>query len=133
MCKKFTFCRLRHIVHLQTQFIGNHGDELAVRGLAPRIVNGITEIRIQNIHITAIPSDFDRMANGAFHTGARGLVLLCHTRIKLFCHRIDNLRVFDGHDDGIPKIVVSLNVGRHANLVQDLRDLNAQVAAAGAV
>ena len=84
-------------------------------------------------HITAIPSDFDRMANGAFHTGARGLVLLCHTRVKLFCHRIDNLRVFDGHDDGIPKIVVSLNVGWHANLMQDLRDLNAQVAAAGAV
>ena len=59
MCKKFTFCRLRRIVHLQTQFIGNHGDELAVRGLAPRIVNGVTEIRIQHIHLTAIPSDFD--------------------------------------------------------------------------
>ena len=51
--------------------------------------------------------------NGNYSIAGATSVSYTHlTRIKLFCHRIDNLRVFDGHDDGIPKIVVSLNVGR---------------------
>ena len=36
---------------MQAQFIGDHGDELAVGGLAPGVVDGIAEVGVQHVHV----------------------------------------------------------------------------------
>ena len=42
--------------HLKAKFVGNHGDKLTVGRLAAGAVNGVSEIGVQNIYVSAVPS-----------------------------------------------------------------------------
>ena len=43
------------------QIIRNHRDKLAICGLSSIILNGISKIRVQRIHIAAVPRDLNGM------------------------------------------------------------------------
>ena len=66
------------------------------------------------------------MADGAFHTRGRGVVVLGHAGIKLLGHSVDDIGRAHRHQNGITEIVVSLDMGRNADLVQNLRHLDFQ-------
>ena len=114
---------------MQAQFIGDHGDELAVGGLAPGVVDGIAEVGVQHVHVAPVPSHFNGMADGAFHPGTGGVILFGHIGVKLFGHSVDDFRVLHCHQDGVSQVVIAFNVGRHANLVEDLCNLHPQAGA----
>ena len=44
-----------------------HRDELGVRGLAAVVLNGVSEIGVERIHVAAIPRHLDCVANSAFN------------------------------------------------------------------
>ena len=67
---------------MQAQFIGDHGDELAVGGLAPGVVDGIAEVGVQHVHVAPVPSHFNGVANGTFHPGTGGVVLFGHIGVS---------------------------------------------------
>ena len=64
---------------LQTEFVRDHGDEFRVGRLATGVVDGVSKVGIQGIQIAPIPSDFNRVADGALHSGG--------SRLKFFRHR----------------------------------------------
>ena len=115
------------VVHLEAELVGDHRNKFAVRRLATGIMYRISEIGIQDVHVAAVPCDLDRVPNRTLDARARCLILLCNARVKLLCDGIDDFRLLDCHDDRVPQIVVTLDVGGNADLVQNLRDLNAQV------
>ena len=50
------------LVLIQPHLVGDHGDELAVGGLAAQVVDGVAEIRVQGIHIAPVPCHLDGVA-----------------------------------------------------------------------
>ena len=64
------------LVLIQPHLIGDHGDELAVGGLAAQVVDGVAEIRVQGIHIAPVPCHLDGVADGALYSAGGGVVFL---------------------------------------------------------
>ena len=107
----------------EAEIVGDHGDEFGVCGLAAALLNGIAEVGVEGVHVAAVPRDLDGMANGALHAGGGGLVLLCDRGVEDLGDRVDDLAVLDRHQNGGAEILIALDVGRHADLMNDLGDL----------
>ena len=107
---------------VQADLVGDHRDELTIRGFAAEVVDGVTEVAVQSVHIAAVPGDLDGMADSTFDAAGRGTVALGDFRVETLGHGVDVLVVGGGKQDGIPQELVALDVGRHADLVQDLGD-----------
>ena len=107
---------------VQADLVGDHRDELTIRGFAAEVVDGVAEVAVQSVHIAAVPGDLDGMADSTFDAAGRGTVALGDFRVETLGHGVDVLVVGGGKQDGIPQELVALDVGRHADLVQDLGD-----------
>ena len=60
------------------------------------------------------------MADGALHPAGGGAVALGDLRVQALGHRVDILRLVHREQDGVPQKLVTLDVGRHTDLVQNL-------------
>ena len=49
----------------QTQAVGDHCDELGIRGLALDVRHGVAEKLLQHLDVSPVPCDLDRMADGS--------------------------------------------------------------------
>ena len=107
---------------MKLQFISNQGDEFGIRRFSLGIADGIAEKSLECVQVTSIPGDFDGMADGTLHTAGRGLKGLCHLGVEHLGDGIDDIHVVDGDDDGFPQILVALDVGGDADLVDDVGD-----------
>ena len=47
---------------VQTNFIAYHGNKFTVRRLAAQVVDRITKVAVQRVHVAAVPSDLDGVA-----------------------------------------------------------------------
>ena len=56
---------LSSVIHLifEPEIICDHGDELAICGLAAVVLYRVSEIGVEGIHVAAIPRDLDRVAD----------------------------------------------------------------------
>ena len=67
------------------------------------------------------------MADGALDAGGGGLIFLCDGRIEDLGHTVDDIRVANGHENGGAEVLIAFDVGRHADLVDDLGHLGFDV------
>ena len=51
----------------EAQVVRYHGDELRVCRFSPRVLDGVSEVGIECIHITPVPCDFDGVADSSLH------------------------------------------------------------------
>ena len=111
--RRFTVSLSPHPLPLiQPHLIGDHGNELAVGGLAPEIVDGVAEVAVQGVHIAPVPCRLDGMADGALHPAGGGAVALGDLRVQALGHRVDILRLVHREQNGVPQKLVTLDVGR---------------------
>ena len=96
---------------IQPHLVRNHCDELTIGGLAPQVMDGITEVAVEGVHIATVPSHLDGVADGALHPAGGGAVFLGDFRVQTFGHSVDVLRLVHGEQDGIPQELVALDVG----------------------
>ena len=85
-------------------------------------MDGVAEIAVQGVYVAPVPGHFDGVADGPLHPAGGGVVPLGDVRVQALGHGVDILGVLHGHQDGLPQVLVALDVGRHADLVQDLGD-----------
>ena len=97
---------------IQPHLVRNHCDELRVGGLAAQIVDGVTKVAVEGVHITPVPCHLDGVADGALHPAGGGAVFLGDFRVQTLGHGVDILRLVHGEQDGIPQELVALDVGR---------------------
>ena len=97
---------------IQPHFVSDHRDELAVGGFSAQVVDGITEVAVEGVHIATVPCHLDGVADGALHTAGGGAVFLGDFRVEALGHGVDVLRLVHGEQDGIPQELVALDVGR---------------------
>ena len=96
---------------IQPHLVRNHCDELRVGGLAAQVMDGITEVAVEGIHIAPVPCHLDGVADGALHPAGGGAVFLGDFRVEALGHSVDILRLVHGEQDGIPQKLVALDMG----------------------
>ena len=99
-------CLPHPLPFIQPHFISYHRDELRVRGLAPQVMDGITEVAVEGIHISPVPRNLDGVADGALHAAGGGAVFLGDFRVEPLGHSVDVLRLVHGEQDGIPQELI---------------------------
>ena len=75
---------LRALFLLQPNSVCDHGDELAVCGLALGVGHGIAEVALQRLQIAAIPGYLDIFRACALKMGGRGCTVFSEQFITLF-------------------------------------------------
>ena len=98
---------------IQPHLIGDHGNELAVGGLAAQVVDGVAEVAVQGVHIAPVPCHLNGMADGALHPAGGGAVALGDLRVQALGHRVDILRLVHREQNGVPQKLVTLDVSRN--------------------
>ena len=101
----------RSLPLIQPHLVGNHCNELAVGGFSPQVMDGITEVAVEGVHIAPVPCHLDGMTDGALHPAGGGAVFLGDFRVQALGHGVDVLRLVHGEQDGIPQELVALDVG----------------------
>ena len=71
----------------EAEIICNHGDKFAVGRLAPIVLNGVSEVGIEGVNISSVPSYFDCMANRPLYSGGGGGVFFRNGGVKYLCNR----------------------------------------------
>ena len=100
------------------QFVRDQGDKLRIGGLSLGIADGIAEEPLQGIQIAPIPGDLDGVPDCPLHSGRRGAEGLRHLGVQDLGDGIDHVHVVHRDDDGLPQILVALDVGRDADGVR---------------
>ena len=98
---------------IQPHLVGYHRDELRVRWFSAQVVDGITEVAVEGVHVSPVPRHLDGVADGALHPAGGGAVFLGDFRVQTLGHGVDVLRLVHGEQDGIPQELVALDVGRN--------------------
>ena len=102
--------------------VGDHRDKLAVGRLAAAVLDGVAEVGIEHLDVAPVPRDLNRMADGAFDAGRSRLKIIGDCRVELFGNRVDDLHILQRENNRPTQVMVPFNVGRDANLVQDVGD-----------
>ena len=100
---------------LELQFVCNQGDELGIGGLSFGVGHRVAEEPLQRIQIAPVPGHLDGVPDRPFHSGRSGLEGLCHLGIQNLCNGVDHIHVIDGDDNGLPQILVALDMRRDAD------------------
>ena len=109
-------------LELKLQFISNEGNELRIGGLSLGIADGVAEEPLQGVQITPIPGYLDGVADGPLYPGWGGAEGFGHLGVEHLGDGIDHVHVVHRDDDGLPQILVALDVGRDADLMDDAGD-----------
>ena len=110
------------------KLIADHGDKLAVRGLAARALDRVTEVGAENVHVASVPRDLDRVANGPLHAGRGGFIHLRNGGIEHLRYRAHHVGRVHGHNDRAAQILITLDMGGNADLVHNVGNDELQVA-----
>ena len=62
------------------------------------------------------------MADGPLHPAGGGLEGLGHLGVQYLGDGVDHIHIVDGDDDGLPQVLVALDVGGDTDLVDDAGD-----------
>ena len=81
----------------------------------------ITKVAVQRVHVAAVPSDLDGVADRALDAAGRGHVALGDFGIKPLGHGVDVPVVGDRQQNGVAQELVTLDVRGYADLVQNFR------------
>ena len=96
---------------IQPHLVSDHCNELRVGGFSAQVMDGITEVAVEGIHITPVPRHLDGVADGALHPAGGGAVFLGDFRVQTLGHSVDVLRLVHGEQDGVPQELVALDMG----------------------
>ena len=67
------------------------------------------------------------MTDGSLNPGGRGRETFSYRRIKLLGDRVHGSGVQQGQNDGFPQIVITFDMGRHADIMENIGDHDFQL------
>ena len=102
-------------LELQGQFVCDKGDKFGIRGFSLCIADCVPKEPLKGIQITSVPSYFDGMADGSFHSTGCGLEGLGHLGVQYLGDGIDDIHIVHRNDDGLSQILVALDVSGDAD------------------
>ena len=115
-----------HLI-LESEIIGDHGDEFGICGLASVVLNCVAEVGIEGIDVAAIPRDLDGVADSSLDAARGGLILLCDARVENFRNAVDYVAVVDREENCGAEILIALDMRGHSDLMYYFRDLRLHI------
>lgn len=109
-------------LELELELVRNEGNEFGVGGFSFGVADGVAEESLEGVQVTPVPGHFNGVPDGPLYTGRRGLEGFGHLWIEHLGDGIDDIHVVDGDDDGLPQVLIALDVGRHADFMDDAGD-----------
>lgn len=103
----------------RTEPIRDQRDKLAVGRLIVQRADVLAEGLVQRVDAPAVPRHLDGMANRAFHLAGRRAEAVGNAGIKLLGDAPHQLRVIHHHAHRLAQILIALDVGGDADLVDD--------------
>ena len=107
---------------MKLQFVSDQGDEFRVRGFSFGIADCIAEKSLQGIQIPSVPGYFDGVSDSTFDSAGGGLKCFGYLGIQYFCDGVDDVHIVYRNDDGLSQILVALDMGGDADLMDDSGD-----------
>ena len=102
-------------LQLKLQFVSDKGDELRICGFSFCVADRVPKEALKGIQIASVPGYFDGVTDGTFHPAGGGLEGFCHLGVQNLGDGVDDVHVVDGDNDGLPQILVALDMGGNAN------------------
>ena len=100
---------------LQLELVRDQGDEFGIGRFSLCAVDSIAEESLQGIQVASVPGHFDGVTDGPLHSAGCSVKGLGHLRIKNLGDGVDHIHIVYGNDDGLPQILISLDMGRDAD------------------
>ena len=98
---------------LQLELVRDQRNEFGIGGLSLGVAHRVAEEALQCIQIAPVPGDLNGMADGSLYPAGGGAEGLGDLGVKHLGNGVDNVHVVDGDDNGLPQILVALDVGGH--------------------
>lgn len=117
----------RPVFIFQSDLVRNQSDKLRIGRFSFSVAHRIAEKCVDRIHLATAPCNFDGMTDRTFHTARCSLVFLGNGRIQDLGDGIEHLHILHRHHDRIPQVLVSFDVCRHTDLMNDIRHINLQI------
>lgn len=117
--------------NFQPDLISDESDEFTVRGLSLAIAYGVSEIPLDHIQITPVPSNLDSVADCTLNSTGGGAETPGHLGVQLLGDCFDKGLVVNDQEDRFTQIIVALDMGRDTDLVDDGGDVLREVELAG--
>ena len=111
----------------QPDFVRNQSYKLRIRRFSLSIAYCITEKCIDRIHLSAAPCHLDGMTDRSLHTARCSLMFLGNGGIQDLGNRIEHLHIFHRHHDRIPQILISFDMRRHTDFMNNIGNINLQI------
>ena len=99
-------------------------DKLRIRRFSLPIAYCITEKCIDRIHLSAAPGHLDGMTDRSLRTARCSLMFLGNGGIQDLGNRIEHLHIFHRHHDRIPQILISFDMRRHTDFMNNIGNIN---------
>ena len=109
-------------LELQLKPIRNQRNKLTIGRLPLGIAHRIPKEPLQGIQIAPIPGYLDGVADGTLHPAGGRPEGFRYLGIQHLRDGVDHVHIVYRDDDGLPQILVALDVGGNADLVDDARD-----------
>ena len=77
---------------------------------------------MQGVEIAPVPGDLDGVANGPLYPAWGGLEGFGHLGVEDLGDGVDDIHIVHRQDDGLSEVLVALDMGGNADLVNDVRD-----------
>ena len=107
-------------LELELQPVSDKRNEFRIGGLPLGIAHRIPKEPLQGVQIPPIPGYLDGVADGALHPAGGRPEGFRYLGIQHLRDGVDHVHIVYRDDDGLPQILVALDVGGDADLVQDL-------------
>ncbi len=118
-------------LELQLKPIRNQRNKLTIRRLPLGIAHRIPKEPLQGIQIAPIPGYLDGVANRPLHPAGGRPEGFRYLGIEYLRDGVDHVHIVYRDDDGLPQILVALDVGGNADLVDDARDHGLELVLSG--
>ena len=102
---------------LYPQLVCDNGDELRVCRLALIVLYRIAEERVYGLQLSSVPRHLYGMSDSPFDPAGSSVVGLGDGRVQLLGHSSQQIYIFHHHDDGVPQIMISFDVGGNSYFV----------------
>ena len=71
-------------------------------------MDGVAKVAVEGIHVAAVPRDLNGVAYCTLDAAGCGLVFLRYGRVEHLCHRVDDVAILNGQQNGGAQVLVAL-------------------------
>ena len=104
-------------LQLKLELVCDEGNKFGIRGFSFGIADRISKESLQSVQIASVPGHFDGVADSPLHTAGGSLEGFGDLWVQYLGDGVDHIHIVHRNDNGLPQVLVALDMGRHTDLM----------------